>query len=76
MKSKSVALILCLLGFLGLAGLHRFYLGKIGSGILYLITFGFFGVGTIIDCFTVGTQVEQYNTKQELNVIRAGAIAK
>lgn len=48
-KSKFIALILCCLGFIGLAGIHRIYVGKIISGILYFITFGFIGIGTIID---------------------------
>ena len=48
-KSKIVALILCALGFFGFAGLHKIYVGKIGSGILYFITFGGFFSATIID---------------------------
>ena len=39
-KSKMVALILCILGFFGLAGLHRMYVGKVGSGVLYFFTAG------------------------------------
>lgn len=46
-KSQLVALILCIL--LGLIGVHRFYLGYTGLGILYLLTFGLFGVGWLID---------------------------
>lgn len=46
---KSTALILCALGFVGLAGIHKFYEGKIGMGILYLFTGGFFFIGTILD---------------------------
>ena len=46
-KSRCTALILCLIG--GLFGLHRFYVGKWGTGFLYLITFGFFFIGAIID---------------------------
>lgn len=48
-KSKTTSIILCCLGFFGLAGLHKFYEGKIISGILYLCTFGWFFIGTIID---------------------------
>ncbi len=52
-KSKMVALILCILGFFGLAGLHRMYVGKVGSGVLYLFTYGFCLVGTIIDLISI-----------------------
>lgn len=46
-KNKWVALVLC--AFLGIFGGHKFYEGKIGMGILYLLTVGFFGVGVFID---------------------------
>lgn len=52
-KSKMIALILCILGFFGLAGLHRMYVGKVGSGVLYLFTYGFCLVGTIIDLISI-----------------------
>jgi len=48
-KSKITAIILCLLGFLCIGGLHRLYVGKFFSGILYLCTGGLFFIGTIID---------------------------
>lgn len=46
-KSRLVACLLC--GFLGGLGVHRFYVGKIGTGILWLFTLGFLGIGTLID---------------------------
>ena len=52
-KSKTVALILCILSFLGLGGLHRMYVGKVGSGILHLCTYGLCGIGTIIDLIAI-----------------------
>ncbi len=50
-KNKWVALLLCFL--FGPLGVHRFYEGKIGTGILYLLTFGFFGIGVLIDFFKI-----------------------
>lgn len=46
-KSKSIALMLCIT--LGYLGVHYFYVGKIGIGLLYLLTFGIFGFRWIID---------------------------
>ena len=50
-RNKWVAFFLCL--FLGFLGAHKFYEGKIGMGILYIFTFGLFGIGVIIDLITI-----------------------
>ena len=59
MKSRSTAYILCI--FLGVFGAHKFYLNKKGMGLIYLLTFGVFGLGWIIDLFTLNNQVDIYN---------------
>ena len=50
-----------LLTFLGLFGIHRFYLGKIWTGILWLCTAGLFGFGWLYDFCTLNAQVDQQN---------------
>lgn len=52
-KSKTVALILCILGFFGIGGLHRMYVGKVGSGFLHLFTYGICMIGTIMDLVSI-----------------------
>ena len=49
------ALLLSAGGFFGVFGLHRFYVGKIGTGILWFFTGGFFLVGQIIDVIMILT---------------------
>ena len=68
MKSKLVAFLLWF--FLGGLSMHRFYLGKIGSGILYLITGQLFGIGWIIDLFLLGSMVDNYNNKMEIEHLK------
>ena len=48
-KSRTVALILCIIGFFGIGGLHRMYVGKVGSGVIHFLTYGLCAIGTIID---------------------------
>lgn len=50
-----------LLTYLGLFGIHRFYMGKVGTGILYLISGGLFGIGWIYDFWTLNTQISEIN---------------
>ncbi len=52
-KKKSVMFLLCF--FLGVFGVHRFYVGKTLTGFLYLFTFGLMGIGWIFDLFRILT---------------------
>ncbi len=49
--SRGLALIFAVL--LGTIGVHRFYVGKIGTGILWILTFGCFGIGTLVDTIMI-----------------------
>lgn len=62
-KDSQTILILCLLGFLGLAGVHRFILNQIGMGILYLFTAGLCFIGVIVDLVNYKDLTFQYNRK-------------
>ncbi|MGB1220435.1 MAG: TM2 domain-containing protein [Alcanivoracaceae bacterium] len=55
----SVAWIL--LAFLGYFGLHRFYMGKWITGIIWLLTVGLFGFGWLYDLWTLNGQVSEVN---------------
>ena len=52
-KSKTTALLLCI--FLGFFGVHYFYVGRIGKGILYFFTAGLFCIGWVIDIIVIAT---------------------
>jgi TM2 domain-containing membrane protein YozV len=52
-----------LLTFLGLFGVHRFYMGKIFTGLLYLCTGGLFLVGYLYDFLTLNEQLSEVNGK-------------
>ena len=52
-KSKKTALLCCIFG--GFLGIHQFYVGKIGKGILYLCTAGIFCMGWIVDIIKIAT---------------------
>jgi TM2 domain-containing membrane protein YozV len=50
-----------LLTFLGLFGIHRFYMGKVVSGIIYLLTGGLLGIGYLYDYCTLNEQISEKN---------------
>ena len=56
--NKWTSFWLCL--FLGIFGVHKFYEGKIGMGILYICTLGLFGIGWIVDLIIILTKTNPY----------------
>ena len=65
-KSWVAALLLCF--FFGVLGVHRFYVGKVGTGILQLLTFGAFGLWSLIDLILIA--VGKFTDKQGLALAR------
>ncbi|MGB5634241.1 MAG: TM2 domain-containing protein [Waterburya sp.] len=58
-----VAYILWTFGLMGFCGIHRFYSGKITSGLIYFFTLGFFGVGQFIDLFLIPSMTRERNMR-------------
>ena len=48
---------------LGLSGCHRIYNGKIFTGLIWLFTYGLFGIGQFIDLLLIPSMVEEHNAK-------------
>lgn len=61
--NKWVSLILCF--FLGFLGIHKFYEGKVGMGILYIFTAGLFGIGVFVDFIILLFKPNPYNPQKK-----------
>lgn len=72
-KSVGTAYILWFFSFFGLLGFHRFYIGKYGTGFLWMFTAGMFGLGAFIDLFTLSSQVKKNNILVKLNTVSYSA---
>ncbi len=53
------------LAFLGVFGIHRLYLGKYGTGILYMFTAGLLGLGILYDYWTLNDQINFANSQYD-----------
>ncbi|MEO6221431.1 MAG: TM2 domain-containing protein [Ginsengibacter sp.] len=75
-KDPQTILLLCLLGLVFIAGIHRFVIGHTGLGILYFFTAGLCWIGTIVDAINHKDLALEYNAKMitetlsMLNMIR------
>ena len=61
MANNSTAYFLWFFSTFGLCGMHRFYLGKPISGVLYFLTFGLLGMGQVVDLFLIPEMVNHKN---------------
>jgi hypothetical protein len=74
LRSQKTGYLLWLGWLVGLGGLHRFYLGKPATGVLYVLTWGLFGIGQIVDLFKLPDLVRRRNLaflKHEAEMRRA-----
>jgi TM2 domain-containing membrane protein YozV len=62
-KSPQDILLFTIIGFFGVAGIQRFVIGEVGMGIVYLLTAGFCGIGTIVDLINSKTLATDYNRR-------------
>ncbi|MDR9415884.1 MAG: TM2 domain-containing protein [Gracilimonas sp.] len=69
-KSKGKAYLFWFVGFFGILGFHRFYLGRIGTGIGWLLSGGILGLGAIYDLFALSQMVDEQNTYNELKAAK------
>ncbi|MGV8885593.1 MAG: TM2 domain-containing protein [Microbacteriaceae bacterium] len=67
-KDVGTAYLFWLASFVLVCGLQHFYLGKIARGVIWLLTAGLFGVGTIIDLFTLRGQVRDINARRAAGI--------
>jgi TM2 domain-containing membrane protein YozV len=68
-KDPQIVLVTALVGFFGVAGVHRFLLGEIAMGLLYFFTGGLCFIGTILDVVNYKRLAFEYNVKQAHQVL-------
>ncbi|MGF1670770.1 MAG: TM2 domain-containing protein [Balneolaceae bacterium] len=69
-KDPVIVLILACIGFFGAAGIHRFFIGHIGMGILYFLTAGLCFIGTIVDLINYKNLAFEYNREKAIEILQ------
>ncbi len=73
--SVGVAYLLWLISGCGALGLHRFYMGKIGTGFLWMFTGGLVGIGSLYDAVTMTKQIAEANIRATVDARVRGELA-
>ena len=68
-RDPTLVLLLALIGFVGVAGVHRFYINHIGMGLLFLLTAGLCFIGTIVDLVNYRALALEYNQLQAQEIL-------
>ena len=69
-KSKAIAYLLWFFGGFGTLGLHRFYLGRIGTGLGWIFSWGVLGMGALYDLFALSGMVDDQNYLNQLREVK------
>lgn len=68
-QDPQTILLTAIIGFLGVAGVHRFITGQVGMGILYLLTAGLCFIGTIVDVINYQNLAFEHNRNVARDVL-------
>jgi len=69
-KSVGICFLLWVLGLGGVLGFHRMYVGKVGTGLLWMVTGGMLGIGALVDLFCLGSMCHVHNAKVAMRKTR------
>ena len=76
MKSGPAAFVLWLCCLIGFCGLHRIYLGRFWTGLLWLFTLGLLGIGQVIDLFLLPSMIRQSNLERRLDAFETDRLPR
>ena len=67
-KEIGIAYAMMLFSLVGVCGVQHFYMGKVGRGVLWLLTLGLLGFGLIVDLVTLPQQVKNINARRAVGI--------
>jgi TM2 domain-containing membrane protein YozV len=67
-KEIGIAYAMMLFSLVGVCGVQHFYMGKVGRGVLWLLTAGLLGIGLLVDLVTLPQQVKNINARRAVGI--------